>query len=402
MHHITNYVTVNDCANITICAGGAPVMADERGDAEDIAAVASCLVLNMGTVNRRTLDSMLAAGKAANDAGVPVVFDPVGVGASRFRNSSADAILSKVDVAVIKGNAGEMGVLSGMGGGVRGVDSACATDPAASAKVLAKRYGCIAAATGPKDYVSDGSTVMELSNGSDMLGLVSGTGCMTASVVGCYTGACGPSLDSVCAAITAFCIASENAADGCGPGTFKMRLFDKMHSLTAESLDSGQRIGTLSSKHLQLAGDLVDHRFQSGSYAHAGDGARCDLGPACVCYDATDEPGGLRHGLELEELPLVVHLENDLPLTLGHPSVQHLRVLLPRRQCAAHRGVRSLCCGLAFGELEVVADQDGHLGLVCDAEKYRHIGVYRPSRYNGVGVPALKIKREGSMRDAWR
>ena len=86
VHHITNYVTVNDCANITICAGGSPVMADQESDATDIAAVSSCLVINMGTVNERTFASMLAAGKAANENGVPVVFDPVGAGASRYRD----------------------------------------------------------------------------------------------------------------------------------------------------------------------------------------------------------------------------------------------------------------------------------------------------------------------------
>lgn len=243
VHHITNYVTVNDCANITISAGGSPVMADQESDAADIASVSSCLVINMGTVNERTFASMLAAGKAANDNGVPVVFDPVGAGASGYRDRVASSILSKVEVAVIKGNAGEMGVLSGVGGEVRGVDSGSASDPAASAAKLASEYGCVAAVTGQTDHVACGGRSAVLSNGHALLGCVSGTGCMVSSVVGAYTGACGASLESVSAAVTAFNVAAELSAERAGgPGTFKTGLFDALFNLDAGSIDGRSRI----------------------------------------------------------------------------------------------------------------------------------------------------------------
>ena len=103
VHHITNYVTVNDCANITICAGGSPVMSDEAEDIVDITRISSAVVLNMGTLNKRTVDSIILSGKIANDHGVPVIFDPVGVGASKYRDLVAARVLSEVKVDVIKG-----------------------------------------------------------------------------------------------------------------------------------------------------------------------------------------------------------------------------------------------------------------------------------------------------------
>jgi len=243
VHHITNYVTVNDCANICICAGGAPVMTDAAEDVPDMAAHASAVVLNIGTLNARTVDSMVLAGKAANRAHVPVVLDPVGVGATPYRTATAERILREVNAAVIKGNAGEISVLAGLGGAVRGVDSAGAGDPGAAARKLAARTGTVVAATGPVDYVADTQHILTLRNGCNLLEKVSGTGCMVASVVGCYVGACGVSADSVAAAISVFNIAAELAnvkADG--PGTFRAWLLDAMNNLTGEQVDARLRM----------------------------------------------------------------------------------------------------------------------------------------------------------------
>ena len=239
VHHITNYVTVNDCANVTICAGGSPVMSDEATDIVDITRISSALVLNMGTLNGRTVRSMILSGKIANENGIPVVFDPVGVGASAYRNQVADRILTEVKVDVIKGNAGEIGVLSGIGGEVRGVDSVSSNNEKVATETLAKKYGCVVAMTGETDYVSDGTTTMSLKNGVPMMDCVSGTGCMASSVVGCYIGANGVSVGSVAAAISAFSIAGELALPGSkGPGTFKMNLMDALFNLTTEQFNS--------------------------------------------------------------------------------------------------------------------------------------------------------------------
>lgn len=241
VHHITNYVTVNDCANMCICAGGSPVMSDAIEDVPDMVRLASALVLNIGTLNPRTVESMLVAGKKANELGIPIVLDPVGVGATQYRTETAWRLIDSLKIDVIKGNHGEISVLAGRGGRVRGVDSESGgNDIGEAAKALASKTGAVVAATGQTDYVSDGKTITELSNGSPAMGSVSGTGCMLSSVVGAYVGACGVSVDTVIAAISVFNIASEVAVgEGkvYGPGSFKTKLFDAVYNLSEEDVD---------------------------------------------------------------------------------------------------------------------------------------------------------------------
>ncbi len=245
VHHITNYVTVNDCANICICAGGSPVMTDAAQDVPDMVAMASASVLNIGTLNPRTVESMTIAADAADAEGVPFILDPVGAGATPYRTKVAEDLLD-LGPAVVKGNAGEIGVLSGLGGDVKGVDSHGSDDAAESARSLAERTGGIVVATGEVDYVSDGTVTIELRNGDRLLTRVSGTGCMLSSVVGCYVGACGASVESVAAAVTAFNVAAEVAAPNCnGPGTFKPALMDALENLDAETIDSRMRRRTI-------------------------------------------------------------------------------------------------------------------------------------------------------------
>lgn len=238
VHHITNYVTVNDCANACICAGGSPVMTDFYVDVAEMVRMASATVLNIGTLNEQTVRGMGVAADVAGRRGTPVVLDPVGVGATSYRTRVASDLLSRRP-AVVKGNAGEIGVLSGTGGKVKGVDSEGSSDPAEAARSLALRTGAVVAATGETDYVSDGRVTLALRNGSPLLGRVSGTGCMLSSVVGCYVGACGASVESVSAAITAFNVAAEIAEGRCsGPGTFKPALLDALSALDGDALDS--------------------------------------------------------------------------------------------------------------------------------------------------------------------
>lgn len=246
VHHITNYVTVNDCANVCICAGGSPVMTDEAKDLPEMVALSSAVVLNIGTLNERTVESMTIAGREANRNDVPVVLDPVGAGATSYRTSAARLLLDRVEVSVIKGNSGEIGVLAGIGGKVRGVDSVSGSDGMeAAVSALAERTGAVVAATGKTDYVSDGRTVSVMDNGSDMLETVSGTGCMVSSVIGCYVGACGTSVKSVSAAISVFNIAAEKAVEGgkaFGPGSFKTKLLDSVYGLTKDDVDGSIRM----------------------------------------------------------------------------------------------------------------------------------------------------------------
>ena len=235
--HITNYVTVNDCANITICAGGAPVMTDSLSDIEDMVSISSALVLNIGTLNERTVESMLLAGSTANKKGVPIILDPVGAGATKYRTATAEDLIKKLRISVIKGNSGEIATLCGMDGKVRGVDSDSVFGADAALK-LALKTGAIVAMTGKIDYVSDGKDAYKLENGTPNLDCISGSGCMLSSVTGCYVGANGVSIDSVIAAVSAFNIAGELVTGSEGPGTFKARLFDSLYNLSANDVAS--------------------------------------------------------------------------------------------------------------------------------------------------------------------
>lgn len=238
VHQITNYVTVNDCANVTICAGGSPVMSDAEEDIRDMIGLSSAVVLNIGTLNARTVDSMVLAGKTANNLNIPVVLDPVGAGATKYRTETVERILREVRVSVIKGNAGEIGILAGTGGIVKGVDSvAGAENPENTVERLAEATGTVVGMTGPVDYVSDGKKTLVLKNGDGYMGAVSGTGCMVSSMTGCYVGACGVSAESVASAISVFSIAGEIAAvDARGPGSFKTKLLDSLYNLNSSDI----------------------------------------------------------------------------------------------------------------------------------------------------------------------
>src|SRR3954464_7455218 len=157
VHQITNYVVVSETANATLALGALPVMAHAREEVEEMVAFAGALVLNLGTLSPHWVDAMIAAGKAANAAGTPVVLDPVGAGATRYRTETARRMLSEIDVTVVRGNQGEVATLVGVDAEVRGVESIGATDDAADVARLAGRaLGFIASVTGPVDHVSDG------------------------------------------------------------------------------------------------------------------------------------------------------------------------------------------------------------------------------------------------------
>ena len=123
VHHITNYVTVNDCANITLSIGASPVMADDINEVEAMTSIASSLVINIGTLNSRTVECMIKAGKKANEVGIPVILDPVGAGATPYRTKVAKTIMDNIELAVIRGNLSEIKTLYGINTKTKGVDS---------------------------------------------------------------------------------------------------------------------------------------------------------------------------------------------------------------------------------------------------------------------------------------
>jgi hydroxyethylthiazole kinase len=244
VHHITNYVTVNDCANITISAGAAPVMADAPEEVCEMVTFAGALVLNIGTLNKGQIESMLLAGGMANDRRIPIVLDPVGAGATRFRTESAQRLLDELKITILKGNAGEIGILAGAEAFVRGVDSQGVTgDPSRIAQHFAKESCVTVVISGPTDIVTDGRRILLIENGHPMMGSISGTGCMAASVTGAFAAVTDDTVIASAAALAAFGIAGERAAAGArGPYSFKTALFDQMAALKPEDLLSDAKI----------------------------------------------------------------------------------------------------------------------------------------------------------------
>lgn len=244
VHHITNYVTVNDCANITLCAGGSPVMADAREEVEDMVGISSALVLNIGTLNPTLIESMLVAGYAANRKKIPVILDPVGVGATRLRTESARRLLDELDIAIVKGNAGEIGVLAGAGGVVKGVDSGgLIGDHIQIARKYATAKGFTVVISGETDIVSDGTRTLLVGNGDPMMGMITGTGCMASSVVATFAAVSPDPVLAAAGALAAFGIAGERAAALHGrPGEFRVALFDELAALYLGVLEECARV----------------------------------------------------------------------------------------------------------------------------------------------------------------
>jgi hydroxyethylthiazole kinase len=244
VHHITNYVTVNDCANITLCCGGAPVMAHSTEEVEEMVQYAGALVLNIGTLDQNQTDAMLLVGRAAAARDIPIILDPVGAGATSLRTNTARRLITELPISVLKGNAGEIGVLAGVEAQVRGVDSAGITGDAISiTREYAAQTKMTIVMSGPTDIVSDGKQTFLVENGDPLMGRVSGTGCMAASVIGVCAAVSHDRAVSSAAALAAFGIAGERAAKtACGPGSFKVALFDELAALKPEDLITDAKI----------------------------------------------------------------------------------------------------------------------------------------------------------------
>ena len=233
VHHITNYVTVNLVANVTLCTGALPVMAHAYEEVEEMASLASALVLNIGTLDPVQIQSMLLAGERANERGIPIVLDPVGAGATTLRTKTAERLLSDLDVSVVCGNAGEISILAGLSAEVRGVES-LSGDAREAAELAASSLGVTVAATGETDYVSDGEITLCVGNGHPLMGGVVGLGCSSTAVVGCFAAAGGGDAETVAGALACFGRAGEIAAEKAdGPGTFEPRLLDALAGLAS-------------------------------------------------------------------------------------------------------------------------------------------------------------------------
>ena len=244
IHHITNYVVMNDTANATLAIGASPVMAHAAEEVEELTSVAGALVLNPGTLSSAWIDSMLIAGRRANEIGIPIVYDPVGVGATKFRTNTGVRFLKELRLAVIRGNAGEVGALSGMGGAVRGVDSIeSLQDPEKVALDLASCLHSIVVITGKRDIVSDGKRVIGVDNGHPMLPYITGSGCMVTAVIAAFCAVEKDFLLAAAAGLAYYGLSAEFAGQrASGPGSFRVALMDALYQLTPEQIKAGVRI----------------------------------------------------------------------------------------------------------------------------------------------------------------
>lgn len=243
---VTNYVTINDCANILLCFGASPAMCEAEEEAAEFVGLVSALYINIGTLTREQEEASVQAVKRAAQLNKPVVLDPVACGAISRKKEVALKLLECGKVSVIKGNIGEIKSLAGWAGKVRGVDSIDDGEGAVEAcRTLAERYDTTVVATGKTDIITDGERTCLIDNGTPMLTLITGAGCMAGALTAAAAGVCEDRVVSSAAALMAMGLAGEMAADSIGkalPGTFRVKLFDYLYSLTGEDMLKGGKI----------------------------------------------------------------------------------------------------------------------------------------------------------------
>ncbi len=254
IHNITNYVTVNDCANIVLACGASPIMADDKEEAAEITAICSGLNINIGTLNSRTIESMLLAGKRANELGHPVVLDPVGAGASGLRTDTARKLLKEVKFSVIRGNISEIKALACGTGNTKGVDADIADkvteenlkDAIAFAKDFARKTGAVVAITGAIDIVADSDKAYCIRNGHPMMSAITGTGCQLSAMTAAFvTANADHPLEAAAAAVVAMGYAGEIAHSRLtamdGNATYRNYIIDAIYNMTPEMLEKGAK-----------------------------------------------------------------------------------------------------------------------------------------------------------------
>lgn len=248
IQHLTNEVTMNDVANVTLHWGTLPVMADSPEEAPQMAAAAGGILINMGRSTEDDVRAMKAAGERANELGVPVVFDPVGVGSTPTRNQIATELLDRVEFAAINGNYGEIAALAGEEATVKGVESVGDYETIGeSARALAEATDAAVVASGVEDVVADADAAYALEAGHEMMGAFVGTGCMLGATVAAFASAIDDSLTAALHGTLAFGIAGERAAeiDYHGPASYRTNFLDAVAGLDAETaatLDIGDRV----------------------------------------------------------------------------------------------------------------------------------------------------------------
>lgn len=256
VHNITNYVTVNDCANILLAMGSSPIMADDLEEVEEITAICSALVINIGTLNSRTIESMIAAGKKANALGHPVILDPVGAGASKFRTQTTYRLLEEVKFTAIRGNISEIKTVDAGAGTTKGVDAdkndqitaETINSTVKMAQSLAKKTGAIIAITGATDIVANDEEAFVIQNGHAEMSKITGTGCMLSAMTAAYIAA-NPenTLEAVACSVSVMGIAGELAVrqvvnNQLGTGSLRTFIIDNVSTMKESNIETYAKI----------------------------------------------------------------------------------------------------------------------------------------------------------------
>ena len=247
VHHITNWVTIYDCANVVRMVGALPVMAHAIEESAEMQGIANALVLNIGTLTPGIVESMIEAGKKANELQHPVVLDAVGVGATELRTRKVTELLDSVHVDILKGNKSEIAKLAGADVFTRGVEAVEVEENVAKLAVkLSKERENAVVVTGEHDIIAGAGKSYLVKNGHEMLGKFVGTGCMAASVIGCFAAVARDYIEASAAALSCFGIAAELAAEkACAPAAFKQQLFDELYVLDSAAVKKMQKIEEL-------------------------------------------------------------------------------------------------------------------------------------------------------------
>ncbi len=248
VQNITNFVVMNTTANALLAIGASPVMAHAVEELEDMINLADALVINMGTLDEHWSESMFRAVKIAGEYGKPVVFDPVGAGATRYRTSTAIKLLDTGDVSILRGNYSEIKALSGEKIRTRGVDSSgYGEDAMEIAHRAHELFGVTVALTGKTDYATDGKETYAVDNGTPLLSKVTGTGCMLTAIMGAFASVAAP-LEAAVSSLVIFGIAAEKAErEAPYPGSFHIKLYDWLYRMDEEAVERGKRVRRIES-----------------------------------------------------------------------------------------------------------------------------------------------------------
>ncbi|NDV19101.1 hydroxyethylthiazole kinase [Pseudodesulfovibrio sp. JC047] len=238
VHNITNYVVMNNTANALLALGASPLMAHAQEEMQELAAISNSLVLNIGTLSEPWVSSMLVAGKAAKAASKPIIFDPVGAGASSFRTQTCTKILQEVAPTIIRGNPSEIMAVAGADGQTKGVDSIHTTQAAeTAAEYLAEHFDCVVVVSGKRDMVVSTTETVWLQGGTSLMAKVTGMGCTSTAICGACAGVADSAFDAAVAGMALMKTAGGMAAAKAdGPGSFQMHFLDALYSLNKEAI----------------------------------------------------------------------------------------------------------------------------------------------------------------------